>query len=380
MSTMQGLREIEYSEEEAMLAQSASELLAERSDMGAVRRQLDSPHGYDEELYARMAQLGWLGVALPEAHGGAGLHVGALVSVAEAMGRHLTASPFLATTLAAQALSLSGSAAQKAAWLPKFSAGQAVGSIAICEADGSYGLVPTLARAARSGKGLSLSGKKTFVLHGERADVVLVAVRLDDRPALLLLDAAALAGRTRREVLIDETQRSARIDLDGLELPSDALLEGADALATLQHVQRVAWLLLAADMAGGAEAVMQLTLDYLRTRKQFGKPIGAYQALKHPMVEIACAVEQGRSLLYHAATAFERKDPEREIALRMAKAQLGDTYAHAADRAIQFHGAIGFTYECHAQLFFRRAQWAQYSFGDSAHHRQRLSSLLWPAR
>jgi alkylation response protein AidB-like acyl-CoA dehydrogenase len=123
---------------------------------------------------------------------------------------------------------------------------------------------------------------------------------------------------------------------------------------------------------------MQLTLDYLKTRTQFGKAIGGYQALKHPMVEIMCAIEHGRSLLYHAATGFERSGPEREIALRMAKAQLGETYAYAVDRAIQFHGAIGFTYECHAQLFFRRAQWAQCSFGDPAHHRRHLADLMWP--
>jgi alkylation response protein AidB-like acyl-CoA dehydrogenase len=122
---------------------------------------------------------------------------------------------------------------------------------------------------------------------------------------------------------------------------------------------------------------LQLTLEYLRTRIQFDRPIGAYQALKHPMVEIAIALEQGRSLLYRAATAATSSEPECELALRMAKAQLGDTFTHAADRAIQFHGAMGFTYECHAQLYFRRAQWLQYSFGDAAHHRRELAQLLW---
>ncbi|MFI5307552.1 MAG: acyl-CoA dehydrogenase family protein, partial [Polyangiales bacterium] len=181
----------------------------------------------------------------------------------------------------------------------------------------------------------------------------------------------------QRELLIDETRRSSRLVLDGLTLERQALLDGGDAVLALERVWRIGTLLVAAEMSGGAEGVMQLTLDYLKTRKQFGQPIGSYQALKHPMVEIMCAIEQGRSLLYHAATLLDRDDPETEVALRMAKAQLGDTYAYAADRAIQFHGAIGFTYECNVQLFFRRAQWAQHTFGDARHHLRHLASLLW---
>ena len=121
---------------------------------------------------------------------------------------------------------------------------------------------------------------------------------------------------------------------------------------------------------------MELTLDYLRTRKQFGRLIGSYQALKHPMVEIMIAHEQARSLLHNAATRFDAGTGHSEVALRMAKAEAGDSFTHASDRAIQFHGGMGFTHECHAQLFFRRAQWAEYTFGDAAHHRRRLEPLL----
>jgi alkylation response protein AidB-like acyl-CoA dehydrogenase len=215
-------------------------------------------------------------------------------------------------------------------------------------------------------------------LDAQHAAFVIVAARLRSELSLFLLPAAELQGRLRTEVLVDETRRSARLDLSGLRVPSAALLDGAEASAALGHVLRLAWLLTAADMAGGAEGVLQLTLDYLRTRKQFGKAIGSYQALKHPMVEIMCAIEEGRSLLYRAATALENAAPDAEIALRMAKAQLGETYTHAADRSIQFHGAIGFTYECHAQLFLRRAQWLEHSFGDARHQRRHLADLLWP--
>jgi alkylation response protein AidB-like acyl-CoA dehydrogenase len=370
--------EIEYSEEEALLARSAAELLAARSDFADVRRNLARESGYDPALYRELAELGWLGVAVPEAYGGAGMRPGALVSLAEPMGRHLFASPFLATTLAAQALLAAGGEAHKQRWLPALVRGQALGSVALSEPSGSYELDALRAEARPAQGGFVLSGVKTFALDAQHADFAIVAVRLHGRPALLLVPAAALAGRMRRELLVDETRRSARIALDGVRVDGDALLDGGDPEQALRHVQRCAWLLLAADMAGGAEGVLQLTVEYLRTRKQFGKAIGSYQALKHPMVDVMIAIEQGRSLLYHAATAFERKDPEREIALRMAKAQLGETYAYAADRAIQFHGAIGFTYECHAQLFLRRAQWLLHAFGDSLHHRRKLAELLWP--
>jgi acyl-CoA dehydrogenase len=381
---MQRPRDIECSEEQAMLGQNAAELLAQHCNLAAARRALDSEAGYDRELYRKLAELGWLGIAIPERHGGAGLPLGVLVAVAEPMGRHLLASPFLATTLAAQLLLHAGSEAQQQTWLPRLVQGEATASVALSEPNGSYGLQTFGASATRTAKGLELRGTKSFVLDAAHADFVLAAVTLDARPALVLIERTALGGRTRRDVLIDETRRSHRVTLDGLTLAPEALLPGhADPngiTAALEHIQRVAWLLLSAEMAGGADGIVELTLDYLRTRTQFGKPIGSYQALKHPMVEIACALEQGRSLLYHAATIFDRTgaDPAREIALRMAKAQLGDTFTHAADRAIQFHGAIGFTYECHAQLFFRRAQWAQFSFGDSAHHHRQLAQLLWP--
>jgi alkylation response protein AidB-like acyl-CoA dehydrogenase len=255
--------------------------------------------------------------------------------------------------------------------------GEAIATVAITEPSGSFDVSRIQATAVRQGANLALSGTKTFVLDAQGADAVLVAVRYEGTLALLLLTREQLAARATPEVLIDETRRSARVKLDGLLVPTSALLDGGDAEEALKHVERVAWLLLSAEMAGGAEGVFQLTLEYLKTRKQFGKLIGGYQALKHPMVDIMCAIESGRSLLYYAATVFDGDPAERDRALRMAKAQLGETFTHAADRSVQFHGAIGFTYECHAQLFFRRAQWLQYTFGDSVHHRKQLAAAMW---
>jgi alkylation response protein AidB-like acyl-CoA dehydrogenase len=370
--------EITWSDEEAMLAQSAAELLTRRASFDAVRAAMETEHGYDRALYRELAELGWLGVAVPAAYDGAELRVGALCGIFEAAGMHVHGSPLLASTLTAQALLAAASDAQKREHLPPLVRGETIGAVAVSEPNGSWELASLAASATQTSTGYALSGTKSFVLDGQNADLVLVAARLAGRPALFALRGDALKDRLRPETLIDATRRSARLSLDGLEVGKDALLDGngPDATPALAHVQRTAWLLLAAEMAGGTEGVLQLTVDYLRTRKQFGKLIGSYQALKHPTTEIMCSLEQGRSLLYHAATAFDREPPAPELALRMAKAFLGDLYTHATDRSIQFHGAIGFTWECHAQLFFRRAQWAQYSFGDGAHHRRHLADRL----
>ena len=375
---MANLPEITWSDEEAMLAYSAHELLGARAGFEAVRAAMASEHGYDRGLYHELAELGWLGVAVPSMYDGAEMRVGALAGIFEAAGQRVLGSPLLATTLAQQALLLAGNDAQKRELLPPLVRGEAIGTVALSEPRGSWELSSLTATAKATSRGYALSGTKAFVLDAQNADLVLVAAQLAGDPALFVLRRQDLQGRLRSEKLIDETRRSARLSLDGLVIGKDALLDGAgdDARDALAHVQRVGWLLLAAEMAGGTEGVLQLTVDYLKTRKQFGKLIGSYQAHKHPTTEIMCSLEQGRALLYHAATAFDRLDPAREIALRMAKAYLGDLYAHATDRSIQFHGAIGFTWECHAQLFFRRAQWAQYTLGDGAHHRRHLAELL----
>ena len=366
---------IRYSDEQAMLADTAVSFLRSKSTFEHVRRYIGDAAGYDPDLWKEMADLGWLGIALPEEHAGTGLGAAELVSVCEPMGQYLMASPFLATTLAGQALLRAGSEEQKQAWLPRIASGEAIATLALSEPDGSWEPEGFAAKAETRGEGYRLSGTKTLVLDGQNADLVLIAVTLDGVPALLAAETERLAGRLRSEILVDETRRSARLDLDGLELPASARLED-HATDALRYVYSLAWLLLAAEQAGGANGVFDLTLDYVKTRKQFGKVIGGYQAIKHPMVDIMMEIENTRSLLYYAATVFDGPGGESGIAARMAKAYATDAFRHAADRSIQFHGAMGFTYECHAQLFFRRAQWARHSFGDAAHHRRHLADLM----
>jgi alkylation response protein AidB-like acyl-CoA dehydrogenase len=363
---------IVFSEEQELVASSARDVLRERVSFDDVRAWMQSESGYDDALYREVAQLGWIGMASPERLGGAGLGATELVSVVESMGRHAFASPFLASVLASDLLLQAGSEAQQEGLLPRIAAGEMIATAALGEANGSWDPADIEAQAIREGDGYRLQGEKAFVLDAQNASLLLVACRAGEGALIVALPTADLpAGTIRPEKLIDGSRRSARVRLDGVKVPANAVLTGGDAGAA-------GALLVAAEMSGAAEGAFALTLDYLKSRVQFGRKIGAYQALKHPMVWLRVGIEQSRSLLYHAATLWDtgQDASEVEVAVRSAKFHCGDTCTETVDRAIQFHGAYGFTWECHAQLFFRRAQWAEYSFGDSGHHRRHLANLL----
>ncbi|MBF67627.1 MAG: acyl-CoA dehydrogenase [Gammaproteobacteria bacterium] len=356
-----------------MLLETAMDFCTNRSPIAAVRERIEEEKGFDPAEWQEMAELGWLGIAVPEAYGGLGLGLGSVVPVVESMGRALLGSPFFATTLAAQALTDGGSEEQKQTWLPKLATGM-VGTVALIEEDGDWDLSNVSAEAHEDGGNLILAGTKTFVLDAATADVMIVSVRVNGEVKLLLVEQDDIdAANVLRDVVIDETRRSYTVTLDGIQVSPDNVLESA----CLEEVQNAALLLLAAEIAGGAAGCLKVVVEYLNTRKQFDKLIGSYQALKHPTVDILLGMEAARSHLYHAATVIDGDDARSiEIALRMAKAHGSRAFAFAGDRAVQFHGGFGFTYECDAQLFLRRALWCQYQFGDERYHRQRLAPLL----
>ena len=364
---------IEFSEEQSMLLETAADFCRTHSPIDAVRIQIEQEHSTTPELWQAMADLGWLGVTIPEQYGGLGMSLADAVPIVESMGRHLMGSPYVATTLAAQALITSGNEEQKTHWLGEIAAG-APASLALTEEDGNWRLQEITATATANGDALTLAGSKCFVLDATQAKVVVASVMLDGVARLVLIQADQIpSGALAREVVIDETRRSYTLQLDGISIPQSQLLDGADFVA----LEQAAMLLLVAEMSGGLAGVLHVIIDYLTTRKQFDQYIGSYQSLKHPTVQILLSMEACRSHLYHAATLMAAGDAEAaEEAVRMAKAQGSEAFAFAGDRAVQFHGGFGFTYECDAQLYLRRALWCQYQFGDAAYHRELLAPLL----
>jgi len=414
--------DLSLDEDLAMLLASAAGFCRDQSPRSQVRALLGSDPGFDPATWQAMATLGWGGMAVPEALGGSGLGPGSLAAVAEPAGRHLLTTPFASTQMALQALLASGRADWQQAWVPRLADGAAA-TVAVLEDDGGWDLARPQARADAQGALVRLSGHKTLVSDAGEAELLLVSVQAPalrdgpagadglgavgspgapgaagapgapDRPttarqpgvALALLPRSALPwGALQREVVADETRRVWRLCLDGVQLPADHLLTGPAADQAIVALQRSAWLLGAAEAVGGLAGVLALLVDYLNTREAFGRKIGSYQGLKHPLADMLVALERSRSLLWHAATLANAHphlglaDPVLDAALRMAKADAGEQLLWAADRAVQFHGGFGFTHDCDAQLYLRRALWLAPWFGDAAHHRRRLADGWWP--
>ncbi len=364
-----------FSDEQEQLLEVASNFCRNRFPMSATRKRIEAPEDFDKTLWAEIASLGWLGIAVPEEFGGSGLTLAEVVTVVEPMGQYLAGTPLVSTTLVAQALIAAGTEAQKNNWLPKICEGT-IGALALTEPSGDWSLTDLECSATKNGDTLMFKGTKTFVTDAASADLVIASVMLDGAPALVILDRTALdAATVSREIVIDETRRSYRLTLDGVKVPMSALLDPAKTKAALGHLDQAACLLLSAEACGGAMGVIDVVVDYLKTRKQFERYIGSYQALKHPTVDALLATEAARSHLYYAATVFGQ-GIEGEVAVRMAKAQSSDALAFASDRAIQFHGGFGFTYDCDAQLYRRRGIWCETQHGDSAHHRTKLADIL----
>jgi alkylation response protein AidB-like acyl-CoA dehydrogenase len=283
-------------------------------------------------------------------------------------------TPLISTTLAAQLLLRAGNSEQIERLLPDIASGTPA-TLALLE-NGDWGderVVCTL------DDDRVLHGDKKFVADAAVAGLFVVSVDYRGEVALAVVRADQLgADVLASNTLIDQTKRSAHVDFSGITVDEKDLITGAAVPAALHDIRLLGALLVAAEATGSAAACLDTVVEYLKTRKQFGKLIGSYQALKHPAVDILTSVDAARSFIYHAASLVtdEALDKDAEIACRMAKAHATKTLLYAGDRAVQFHGGMGFTYECDAQLYIRRAQWSQQQFGDAQHHRKRLAALL----
>ncbi len=367
---------IGFSEEQADLLEIAISFCKDKSPMGKVRQLIEKDTGFDEAVWEEITDLGWLGIAIPENYeGGVGLSLAEVVPVVEQMGRTMLTTPFIPTTLAAQILLMAGTEEQKVKYLPRLATGT-IATLALMEKNGHYDLTKVAATASATKDNFLLNGIKNLVCDAKSASIIIVSVMRDGKPSLVLLDSEKISENSlRREVLLDETKRSYELELDGIVCNEGDFLDH-DGVETALHQLHIAQALLsAAETCGGTQAVIDYTIDYLQTRKQFGRVIGSYQALKHPTVDAYVGYEQARSHLYSAAHCFNEQGTG-EIAVRMAKAQADRALTYAADRSIQFHGGFGFTYDCDAQLYRRRAAWHAAVYGDATYHKKRLADLL----
>jgi alkylation response protein AidB-like acyl-CoA dehydrogenase len=365
-----------FAEEHGLLRAEARRFLAERLPMAELRRQVEGGARFDRGLWKEVAQLGWVGLVVPERFGGAGLGWLHLEILMEEMGRRLLPGPFLGSLLAGIALERGAGEAQRERWLPAVAAGETLATLALVEPGGAFEPDAVAATADPVEGGFVLRGRKTHVVGGSQAGLVVAAFREPSgRVSLFAVELPAPGVAAEDEVSIDPTRPTARVAFDGVRVGRDARLEGDGAAALADTLVR-GCAALAAEQVGGAESVLQATRQYAIDRKQFDRPIGFFQAVKHPIVDMMCGIEQARSLACGAAAALDADTPSAGVHARMAKALAGDVYAQAARKGVQLHGGYGFTWDCDVHFYFRRALWSRPMLGDAVHHRRRLAASL----
>ncbi|MCC7345923.1 MAG: acyl-CoA dehydrogenase family protein [Variibacter sp.] len=373
--------DFDLNEEQRLLKDSVERLLADRYTFDDRKAYAKAPEGFSREIWSQYAELGLLGLPFGERHGGFGGGPVETMIVMEAMGGALTLEPYLATVVLGGGLvAHAGSAAQWDALLPKIADGSLRLAFAHGERQARYDLFDVAAAAKRDGGGWVLSGEKSIVLHGDSADKLIVSARVAggrrerNGIGLFLVDADA-PGVTRRGYPTQDGQRAAEVSLASVKVGADAVLgEAENGYPVIERVVDAAIAGLCAEAVGTMAAMHAQTLDYLKTRKQFGVTIGSFQALQHRAVEMFVALEQARSMAMFASVMAQEEDAaERRRAIAAAKVQAGRSGKFVGQQAIQLHGGVGMTMELKVGHYFKRATMIDVTFGDADYHQARLA-------
>jgi pimeloyl-CoA dehydrogenase small subunit len=377
--------DFDLNDEQRQLKESVERLLANRYGELAQRTGYQKEHkGYSEAIWRQYAELGLLAVPFAEQHGGLGQGLTETMIIAEAFGRALAIEPYLATVvLAGGALRHAGNDAALTALVPGIVEGKLILALAHQERQSRYDLADTATTARADGKGgYTLEGEKCVVLHGDGADKLIVSARVQgsrtDRGGigLFLVDGNA-SGVSRRGYPTQDAMRAADITLSAVRVGAEDVIAGPDkGLHALERAADEAIAALAAEAVGAMTALQELTVDYLKTRKQFGVPIGSFQVLQHRAVDMFTALEQARSMAYYATMMAAEPDArERRKAMSAAKVQIGRSAKFVGESAIQLHGGIGMTMEYKAGHYFKRLTMIDLAFGDADHHLRELARM-----
>jgi len=372
-----------FSEEQGMLRKLAHDFLAKEAPMPTVRRMMEDDLGYSVETWRKMSELGWMGLIFPQELGGTGLCILDLVVVLEEMGRALMPGPFFSTVmLGGSSLLEGGNDAQKTRYLTPLIAGELKATLAVAEAGGAWDAAAVTATATADAGGFLLNGIKRFVPDAHVADLILVAARTEpskggEGVSLFAVDVPKDGVTVTTLETLDQTRKLCDVKLDQVRVGPDSLLgtRGAGS-AILQRVLDRAKVALCAEMCGGAERVLEMSVEYAKVRVQFDRPIGSFQAIQHKCANMLSLVESAKAATYYGAWAVSNDVPEATLAAAMAKSYASDAYRVVTGEAIQIHGGIGFTWEHDLQLYFRRAKASELTFGDGTFHRARVAELI----
>src|SRR5690348_6993760 len=362
----------DFSDDLKALRDQARKFLRERDAKGAARRVLDAGGGHDKSLWQEMAGMGWIGAAIPEEHGGAGLgHLGLCV-LAEELGAALTPVPFSSTAyLASEAIMLAGTPAQKERYLPAFAKGELIGTLAHAEGPNA----PDPKRFSTAVSGGKITGTKQPVPDGAIADVAIVTAKSGDRQLSLYLVDLRGGGTAREPVeTIDRSRGHARLVFSGAA--AELLGAAGEGLSLIDRVFDRAAVLFAFEQVGGAQAALDMAKGYALERYAFGRPIGSFQAIKHKLADIYVATELARSNAYYGAWALSQDATELPVAAAAARVAASEAFSLASRENIQTHGGMGFTWEFDCHIYYRRAKLLSLALGSPREWKDRLVTHL----
>ncbi len=366
-----------FDEDQEELRAGIRRFLEQKSPESEVRRLMETTEGYDPAVWSQMSdQLGLQGIAIPEELGGQGFGFVELGIVLEEMGRALLCAPFFSSAvLAANLLLVSGDEAAKAQHLPGIASGETIATVALTEDSGRWDEQGITLEAFRSGTGAyTLTGSKMYVLDGHVADLVLVPARTAAGVSIFAVAGNDAALERTPLSTMDQTRKQARLEMDGV-VGSLVGAEG-EGWPILSKTLDLAAVALANEQVGGAQRVLEMSVQYAKDRIQFGRPIGSFQAIKHKCADMLLEVESAKSAAYYAAWCAAELNDELSSVASLAKAYCSEAYFHATAENIQIHGGIGFTWEHPAHLYFKRAKSSELLFGDPTYHRELLAQRI----
>jgi alkylation response protein AidB-like acyl-CoA dehydrogenase len=376
--------EFSFSEDQDELRRAARRFLEVASSEERVRAAMDTEQGYDSATWEQLSEeLAWTALTIPEEYGGLGMSYLDLHPLMEEMGRALLCSPFFSTVcLGANALLLGGTESQKERYLPGIAAGETTATLAYGEKNNQMSAEGVEATYSRSAAGYILRGAKSYVVDGHTADLLVVAARTEDSKgsegvSLFLVPGDAEGLKRSWLPTMDQTRRLASLDLGDVVVAHDALLgEEGRGWPLVERTLDLARIALAAEQVGAAEMCLDMAVEYAKVRRQFGRPIGSFQAIKHRCADMLMMVESARSAAFYASALAGQGETDLAEAASSAKAFCSDTFFHCAAENIQVHGGIGFTWEHAAHMYFKRAKSTEALFGDPSFHRERFAKCM----
>lgn len=376
-------RDFGFGEDEAMVGEMARKFLDERMSIESLRVLVAEAPGpiydegqrpaWDESLWAEIVSLGLAGLAVGEEQGGGGFSLVGIAGLVYEVGRHALPSPLIPTLASSLVLREAGGEVANSL-LTRLAEG-ATATLAITGERGSWDPARPGLSAREEGDALVLDGSAHFVQDAFKAEMLVATAQLGDKLVLCGIDTSTSGVELVADHIHDLTRDQATVRFDSVRIEPNAIVS-LDATSTVRRAWPGVLVLVAADLCGSSEWQLQTTVDYAKDREQFDRPIGFFQAVKHPLVDAMIDIDRARSLLFHAACEVDRRSDQAESAAHMAKSAASDAGAFISDRSIQLHGGIGFTWDCDMHIYFKRSMHNQALYGDGVHHRKRLAQML----